>query len=412
MSIAGGAGAAGELPLRFVRVVLAVAEAGSLSLAAQRLHQSTPTVSRALQNAEAALGVRLFERGARGVVATTEAEILLPRLRRVQQELAPAFAAGRGRTHETTLPRHLTDAMLQALLAVAALRSEAAAARELALSQASVHGALRQLEHAVRQPLFERSHRGSRLTAAGEDLLRQAKLALAERRMAHEALAAHLGDASAQVVVGALPMAGDVLVSQAVAVTLARTPRTRIVALDGTYESLVHALRHAEVDCLVGPLREGASPADLHEDRLFVDTLVPVMRAGHPALSHPRMTLERLRQWPWIGPLPGTPAQAAFARAFESEGLGLPPIGLQAHSHAIVRSVLAMSDHVALLSPWHVRTDLQSGRLCALSLTLRGTRRAIGITTRCDALLSPATQQLIAALHAVALERLPSSLDP
>lgn len=394
------------LPIRVLGVILAVAQARSLSAAALRLHQSTPAVSRALQKAESLLGVRLFERGARGVVSTPEAESLLPRLLRAQQALAPVFSAGRGRMPASAamLPRNLTDAMLRAMMAVATSRSEAAAARELGLSQASVNATLRQLEHGVRLRLFDRSTRGTRLTAAGEDVLRQFKLAQAELRMAHEDLAERLGRASAHVVIGALPMAGDALVSVAIARSLSEMPHLRVTALDGTYESLVHALRHAELDCFVGPLREAGAAADLVEDRLFVDTLVPVVRAGHPALRRPVRSLSQLRTWPWIGPLPGTPAHAAFERAFAAEGVALPTIALQAYSHAIVRSVLACSDHIALVSPWHLRSDLQSGGLRSLPLALNGTRRVIGITTRRDALLQPAARLLVRMLHAVAEE--------
>lgn len=394
------------LPLRLLRVILAVAQARSLSGAALLLHQSTPAVSRAVQKAEAALGVSLFERGARGVVCTPEAESLLPRLLRAQQALAPVFAPALGRSPSSgaALPRSLTDAMVRAMVAVATSRSEAAAARELGLSQASVNAALRQLEHGLRLRLFDRSTRGTRLTATGEDVLRQFKLALAELRMAHEDLAERLGRASAQVVIGALPMAGDALVSVAIARSLLEMPHLRVTALDGTYESLVHALRHAEVDCFVGPLREGDAAADLIEDQLFVDTLVPVVRAAHPALRRSVRSLAQLQRWPWIGPLPGTPAHAAFERAFAAEGIAPPTIALQAYSHAIVRSVLACSDHIALVSPWHLRSDLQAGSLRALPLPLTGTRRAIGITTRRDALLQPAVQRLVQMLHVVAAE--------
>jgi LysR family transcriptional regulator of gallate degradation len=393
------------LPFRLLRVIVAIAHAGSLTEAARRLHQSTASVSRALSQAESALGVVLFQRGARGVVATPEVQALLPRLQRAQQALAPAFAAERSRaTPLPTLPRHLTDGMLQALLTVASTRSEAAAARDLGLSQASVHATLRQLEHAVRQRLFDRSTRGTRLTSAGEDLLRQFKLAQAELRMAHEDLAERMGRASPHVVVGALPMAGDALVSVAIARCLAQTPHLRITALDGTYESLVHALRHAEVHGFVGPLREGAAAGDLVEERLFVDTLVPVLRSGHPALVLKPASLAALRRWPWIGPLPNTPAYAAFERVFAAEGLDPPPIGLQTHSTAIVRSVLAVSEHIALLSPWHLRSDLRSGQLRSLPLHLKGTRRAIGITTRRDALPTPAVERLLQTLRDVAAE--------
>jgi LysR family transcriptional regulator of gallate degradation len=391
------------LPLRLVRVVLAVADAGSAAGAAERLHQSAPALTRAIQRAESTLGVPLFERGARGMVCTPAAVALLPRLRRAQQMLSQALPASRQRAASaaTVFPGHLNDTMLQALLAVADTRSETAAARRLGLSQPSVHAALRQLEHTTRLRLFERSRRGTQFTQAGEVLLRQAKLMLAELRVGHEELAAFRGAARADVVVGALPMACDVLVSQAVARLLAAMPGARVTALDGTYDSLVHLLRHAEVDCFVGPLRGADAPADLAEEVLFVDRLVAVVGPEHPARAWRRPTLTMLARWPWIGPLAGTPAEAAFRRVFAAAG-ERAQVDLMTHSTAIVRSVLRCTDHVALLSPLQVRAELDDGVLCALPLRLAGSERAIGITVRRDGLLSSACARLLAELRVVA----------
>lgn len=407
----GPAQAAPTLPLRLVRVVLAVADTGSVAAAAERLHQSAPAVTRAVQGAEATLGLSLFERGARGMTCTPASDALLPRLRRAQQMLAQALpmpGRTRGLSALAALSRQLNHSMLRALVAVADTRSETAAAHRLGLSQPSVHEALRQLEHTARTRLFEHSRRGTRLTEAGEVLLRQAKLALAELRVGHEELAAFRGDATAEVMVGALPMAGDVLVSRAVARLLAALPGVRVTALDGTYDSLVHLLRHAEVDCFVGPLRGTASPGDLAEEVLFVDRLVAVVRPGHPARALSRAALPALARWPWIGPLAGTPAEAAFERVFAAAGERRPRVDLMTHSTSIVRSVLRSSDHVALLSPLQVRAELDDGVLCELPLRLPGTERAIGITLRRDGQPSSACVRLLAELRAVAAAAVPA----
>jgi LysR family transcriptional regulator of gallate degradation len=172
---------------------------------------------------------------------------------------------------------------------------------------------------------------------------------------------------------------------------------------DGTYEALLHQLRHADVDLVVGPLRGAQAAADLDEQLLFVDHLVPVVRSGHPLLAHGRpRTLRPLLRWPWIGPLPGTPARAAFERAFAAAGLPVPAVGLQANSPAVVRSVLCAGEHVALLSPLQIRAELASGLLCVLPVPLQGTGRPIGITQRRHGLASPASRALLRELQAVA----------
>jgi LysR family nitrogen assimilation transcriptional regulator len=58
------------LSLRNLRTIVAIAEAGSLTAAGLRLGYAQATVSLHLSAAEAALGVTLFRRHGRGVVAT------------------------------------------------------------------------------------------------------------------------------------------------------------------------------------------------------------------------------------------------------------------------------------------------------------------------------------------------------
>jgi DNA-binding transcriptional LysR family regulator len=62
--------------LHHLSVFLAVAESGSLTAAADRLHVSQPALSRELRALEGRLGVTLFERHARGMRLTEAGEVL------------------------------------------------------------------------------------------------------------------------------------------------------------------------------------------------------------------------------------------------------------------------------------------------------------------------------------------------
>jgi DNA-binding transcriptional LysR family regulator len=83
-----------RLKLRDLHVVLAVAEAGSMSRAADRLAISHPVVSKTIGDLEHTLGVRLFDRTAHGTELTQYGRALLSggtvvfdELRRVMQEI-------------------------------------------------------------------------------------------------------------------------------------------------------------------------------------------------------------------------------------------------------------------------------------------------------------------------------------
>jgi DNA-binding transcriptional LysR family regulator len=73
--------------LRDLHVLSTVVEAGSMAKAAARLHMAQPSISEAIANLEAALRVRLLDRGPRGVEPTNYANALLRRGRVVFDEL-------------------------------------------------------------------------------------------------------------------------------------------------------------------------------------------------------------------------------------------------------------------------------------------------------------------------------------
>lgn len=79
-----------------MRHFAAVAEAGSISAAAQRLHVAGSAVSRQVAALEDALGVVLFERARRGMRLTPAGERLAAHLRETQASAQAAVAAVRG----------------------------------------------------------------------------------------------------------------------------------------------------------------------------------------------------------------------------------------------------------------------------------------------------------------------------
>ena len=83
-----------------VRAFLAVAETGSLSAAARHLSQSQPTLGRQIKQLEDQIGLRLFERQARGLELTETGESLLEPARAMRAAFGQLRLRAAGQDHK------------------------------------------------------------------------------------------------------------------------------------------------------------------------------------------------------------------------------------------------------------------------------------------------------------------------
>lgn len=400
--------------LKPLRCIAAVAVHGSTMRAAEAIHLSQPAVTRAILNFERHVEQPLFDRGARGMLATELGLRIAARAARTQELLAlgaaEALRLAAQAPRRTPSPERFAaiaaPASLKALLAVAAQASESRAAETLGLSQPAVHRSLRVLEDACGAALYVKSARGTRLTDSGEALLRRVKLAVAELRAMEAEIAAWRGQVRGRIVVGALPLSVHLVLPRAVAALRQRHAEIEITVVDGTYEALTDQLRSADVDIVVGALRP-TPPAEVAQETLFQDDLAVVARPGHPCLGRGTATLAELLQWPWVVPLAATPARAALERVFREDGLAPPRDQLQATSAQFTRTIVAHTDHLALASRGQAREDEQAGILRIVPVAMSSTSRRIGICLRDDGEPSPDLLALIGALRDVAAGVLP-----
>src|SRR5437660_1089888 len=88
------------MELRHLRYFVAVAEAGSLTVAAERrLHTSQPSLSRQIRDLEDEVGARLLTRRARGIELTSASRAFLDHARSVLSEVEAAAEAARRVAH-------------------------------------------------------------------------------------------------------------------------------------------------------------------------------------------------------------------------------------------------------------------------------------------------------------------------
>lgn len=376
--------------LRAMRAMLAVVQHGSTMRAAESMHLSQPAVARSVLQLEQACGAALFMRGARGMMPTTPGSQLATRIEAMLQHLASgaaeAQAAATLAARRSPLPQRFAEivpaSQLRALMAIADCGSEAQAAQALGLSQPAVHAALQGLETSLGLQLFYKLTFGTRLTPAGEALLRRVKLALAEVRGMDSDISAWRGEMRGRVVVGVLPLSVSIFLPRAVAMLAASHPDIEVSIVDGTYESLMQQLLSAEIDAIAGALRADAPGDEVRQRHLFDDDLVVIAPAGHPGLRQQPLALADLLQWPWVAPLPGTPADRAMVQLFRSQGLAPPQGSLRASSPTMTLAFVLQTGRLALASRGQALQDDHGGQLAILPIALPATRRRIGLATR------------------------------
>ena len=402
-------GASLRSELRGLRALIAVLDEGVVGRAAEALHLSQPAVTRALRSLESRLGFPLFDRAARGMLPTAAGRILGVRARRALGELEKgcgnAISAGLPRARAGAAPRFaalVTSPALASLIGVAEHGSGPRAAAGTGRSQPTIHRNLRDLEHLVGVPLFQRTSRGTRLTEGGDALLLGVKLAFSELAIAEDELAAFGGRLGGHVLVAALPLSSAFLLPRAIDGLLIRYPDVHVTVVDGTYDALIQQLRCAEIDLIVGALRLGGAPSDIAQEPLFEDALSVIARAGHPCLRGGGRRLGDVLAYPWIVPLPRTPARKVFEEVFRGEGATCPVARLEVNSPSVVRSLLLASDRLALLSPLQIEVELGTGQLVEVPVALERPTRTIGVATRRDGSLSPASEALLVELRSLA----------
>jgi LysR family transcriptional regulator of gallate degradation len=394
--------------LRHLRVLSAVASAGSATKAAHRLFRVSSAVARAVSELEDALGVRLFERRSRGMVTTAYGESVLLRARRIDHELDDARAqlvAGGGvsadRDVHAAFSSVLDGRRLAVFACLAERRSMTVVAREFEITQPAISSTLKTLESDLDVRLFERSARGMTPTPAGEIVAFYCRRVLAELRHITADLAAIEGRLQGSITVGALPLGRTQILPTAIAALLRRHPQLHIATLESPYEALAASLRSGDVDFILGALRGPSTAHNLVEEALFEDRISVIARADHPlARQHP-VAVPALRDAIWVLSRPGAPSRELFDRAFFELAQAPCVPAVETGDLAVLRGILLESDMVTAISAHQLRYEIRDGSLVVLDLSLEGTRRKIGLSQRAGALPSPGAQALMDEIKAV-----------
>ncbi len=296
------------------------------------------------------------------------------------------------KTHQLALLVHLDEE-----------RRLARAAEVVGLTQPAASKLLRQIETTLDVRIFERHARGLVPTCYGEILIRHARLALSELRLAHEEIAALRAGRSGKAAVGTITDPGITLVPQAIARVKERHPDTLVqVDIDSSRE-LVSRLLAGHLDMVVARLLDAETADELTYEPLAADEPHAVIAsASHPLVGRPDVELEDLIEQPWVLPPPGSLVRDKLTAMFLQEGLPQPSNIVEASSLPVIATLLMHSHMVVALPETAVRSYCEVGMLAVLVRNLPLGVGGFGLITRRSSKLAPAAQLMLEALRDLA----------
>ena len=367
------------LSFRQLRLFVSIGRLGSVRKASEACNLSQPAVTQSLSKLERQLGLKLVERRASGSYLNPYGQIFHRRAERFFAQVEDAlseFAVPDAENPTKVILSRIARSQVRSLIAVVDHNSFVLAARALGVSPASLLRTARDLESNLRKPLFYRTATGTTVTPAGNELGRRLKLASQEIESGISELEAAAGRFESEMVIGALPFGGSMLLAAAVEDFVRAYPTVDIRIVNESSSAMKQRLRLGDVDFVIG-LQQEVGAADLAFDGFGHTPYCVVGRAGHPLAAKRDISLDDLLAYDWVVGTPGSTRRACFDRMFDSRRR--PPATISTCVLTVIRALLARSDRLTLMTSFEVANE---ARLAAIPFGLTSPAPAIGVTTR------------------------------
>lgn len=374
--------------IRHLKAFREVAEQQGISAAAERVHLSQPAVTQAIAGLERALETSLFERRPEGMFTTEIGATFLIRIQRLFDHLeqgaeqACRIAGRRENKPAIGFQNRITAAQLRALVAIWESGSFSLAARDIGISQPSIHRAGRDLEKLSGMTLFTTTRKGIELTEQAEVFARAVKLAAAELRQGYDEITRLKGQDTTSIVVGSMPLSRTAILPEAIHGLLQHGSKIQVRTVEGPYSELLRGLRHGDLDVLIGAMRNPAQADDVVQEVLLEDPLAIVVAPSHPLATRKNLTLADTLRYPWIAPPKATPAGSYLHRLLGISDLEQTPVRIVSSSLVLLRGLLSRGDYVTIISLHQAAVECAQGLMVPLDIPLSDNVRPIGLTYR------------------------------
>jgi DNA-binding transcriptional LysR family regulator len=275
------------------------------------------------------------------------------------------------------------------------------AAKKLSISQPALTKSMDRLESELGMQLLTRTPTGVVPTALGELVYSHARhirdeIGLAETRLQADATRNNI------VTIGALPSLATRVLPLAVVRWREQVPNVMLRVIERRQVDLLFGLLRREFDFIIAQTEFfDIVPEGLKQRVLFRDRLCVFARSDHYLFGLPELSWADLAQFPWVSPMIGTQQRAVLERLMEAEGVPPPRQLVESGSIEFTKTMLAQSNHLALLPAHSAIADVREGTIKALPITFPALKRNIAVIFREAAPLTDVHREFISHLEVV-----------
>jgi DNA-binding transcriptional LysR family regulator len=297
---------------------------------------------------------------------------------------------------ESRLGRRLRIRDLHILSTVVRCGTMAKAARQLAMTQPAVSGAIATLEHVLRVRLLDRNPRGITPTLYADALLRRAATVFDELKQSARDIEFLADPSTGLVKVGCAEsfMAG--LLPAIIEKLSSRHPKITVHADYAEHVTMeFRELRDRSVDLIIGRISEPSAPYDLLIEPLYEENYYVVASARSPWARRRKISLADLADAPWLHMPPDNIISVLIARAFEKQNVAVPQERVASLSMHLRCHLVANAGFVTIMPNSMLRFNADRWDLKALPIDLGIRSRKVAIITLKHRTLSPVVQLFI-----------------
>jgi LysR family pca operon transcriptional activator len=293
---------------------------------------------------------------------------------------------------------------LQCFLAVAQHGNLRRAALALSITQPAVTKTLNELEEMLGTALFVRGRKGALMTPEAEVFLPHASASVAALQRAVDSIVRTPGEAPLRV--GMLPTLAPSFMPGVLKRYTAQRPQAALRLHTGRNKQLVEALRHRELDVVIGRLSDPDAMLGVTFEHLYAEPVAVILRSGHPLVRpgiDTRTAVAGIGGCTVVLPLAGTMIRQLADGFLERHGVTLAAGVIETLDVALARSLALTAGAVWFTPQAAAQPDIESGQLTALPVPITP-EEPVGLMLPADVAPSPALQALIGALRQQAAE--------